>query len=176
MASEFLNFLAPAAVEKSADTGLKLTEAERAFYLLNAQSNFYFRFPSSSDLRTITDSFKDEECFILLSEPKVNTIIGNANGVLKVQSVVNAAFNNHAFLKDKMVSRQYLLDLLVFPEIHNKTEESEAMREYEKAIRSNTLIKRKKHLLEGIGYTYLIHYDADKLANQVIEDVRKTSG
>lgn len=175
MTTEFLDFLAPAKVEKSADNDLRLNEAERAFYLLNAQPNFYFRFPGDADLKTITNQFKDEECFIRLA-PKVKTIVGNANGMLKVQSVVNSAFNNHEFLKEKMVSRQYLLDLLDFPENLDPKSEADALREYERAIRANPLIKRKKHLLDGIGYTYIIHYDADKLANQVIEDVRKTSG
>lgn len=175
MSQDFLDFLAPEKVEKDAENDLRLDEAERLFYLLNAQPNFYFRFPGPADLRTVTDKFKEEECFIRMAD-KVKTLLGNANGMLKVQTVVNAAFNNHEFLKEKMVSRQYFLELLSFPQGLDPKSETEALREYERTIRANPLIKRKKYLLDGLGITYMIHFDADKLANQVIEDVRKTSG
>lgn len=175
MAIEFLDFLVAPKEEKPKENDLQLDEVERLFYLLNGQPNFYFRFPYPEDLRTILCKFKEEECIVRL-ESRVKTIVGNANGVLKVQSIVNAPFNNHEFLKEKMVSRQFLLDVLPFPDNLPRDKEGEAMREYERTIRLNPLIRRKKSLLESIGYTYMIHYDAVKLSNQVIEDVRKTSG
>ena len=178
MTIEFLDFLEPKKVEKSADDINNLGEAEKLYSLLNGYSkNFYFRFPTPADLRTITDKFKEEECFLrLVNGEKVDTILGNANGVLKIQTIVQATFNPHEFLKEKMLSRQYYLDLLKVPKYKDPKQDAEAVREFERTIRTNPFIRRKQHLLEDLGISYMIHYDANRLASQVIEDVKKTGG
>ena len=172
MSGNSLDFLKPQKVARSGSIiDFGGDSHEKLFLLLNSQpKNFFFRFPTAADLRTITDKFKNEECFTAM-DGHVKVILGNVNGFLKVLNK-QEGFNNYDFLNERWVSKQYYLELLYFPEEFK--DDVEETRKYEREMRSSEYIKRKKHLLGGIGISYIIHYDPVKLANQVLEDARQT--
>lgn len=167
--TDIFDFLTPKEDKGIAEEQLHLSGLEKVFYYLNKEKNYFFSNPDETDLRIVLRHFNNKECIKKLAQC-TKSIIGNVNKDFTTEFKVKATFNNHVFYRTNLLGKLYFLDLMEFPSNLKDKDMGVAITEFERFIKTNSLIKEKKELLNEIGYTYFIHYDPNKLISYVLSD------